>query len=252
MKRSKTTTCKAFTVPEMLAVVAIIMIIISILLPSLTRARITARRAICGSNLHQIAVAFRQYANENQRYYPMADDKTRGGTYWSLNALYVMSHKQGLALRDYGIATDKPVFDHQADIKEDRVDTAWACPSRPDWPRLFGYQGLLHTDHYQLLTGLKGNGWFFGRDSTYRAGDTAGTVAILSDHIYVYPGSQWLGSHTQDERGLAKGAEGFNQAHADGSVAWIHASRFVVGTAVTPVVKFNSGWPWAWSWYETP
>jgi prepilin-type processing-associated H-X9-DG protein/prepilin-type N-terminal cleavage/methylation domain-containing protein len=60
-----------FTIPEMLAVVAIIVIIISILLPSLTKARATARAAICRSNLHQQGLGLINYTVDS-RYYPGA------------------------------------------------------------------------------------------------------------------------------------------------------------------------------------
>lgn len=59
----------AFTVPELLAVVAIISILIAILLPSMQRAREVARNAICLSNLHQMAIGTTGYCLE-ERYLP--------------------------------------------------------------------------------------------------------------------------------------------------------------------------------------
>ena len=56
---------KAFTVPELLAVVAIIIIIISMLLPALGKAKEHAKVSVCLSNQHQLAIAWRGYANEN-------------------------------------------------------------------------------------------------------------------------------------------------------------------------------------------
>ncbi|MEX2214947.1 MAG: hypothetical protein WD768_12505 [Phycisphaeraceae bacterium] len=61
-KRQRT----GFTVPELLAVVAIIIILLSLLLPQLGKAREHARVAICLSGQHQLSVAWRNYANENQ------------------------------------------------------------------------------------------------------------------------------------------------------------------------------------------
>jgi prepilin-type N-terminal cleavage/methylation domain-containing protein len=58
---------RGFTVPEMLAVVAIIVIILSILLPNLNRARAHARLAICLSNQHQLSIAWRGYAVEQRQ-----------------------------------------------------------------------------------------------------------------------------------------------------------------------------------------
>lgn len=57
---------RAFTVPEMLAVVAVIVILLSLLLPSIVKARQAAERSVCGSNLHQLSMANRLYAMENR------------------------------------------------------------------------------------------------------------------------------------------------------------------------------------------
>ena len=60
----------AFTVPELLAVVAIISIIMSILLPAMNKARNVTRTAICGSNLHQLGLALRGYLSDNLSKFP--------------------------------------------------------------------------------------------------------------------------------------------------------------------------------------
>lgn len=56
---------KAFTLIELLVVVAIIAVLMAILLPSLNLARDAARRTACLSNLRQVGVAERMYAQEN-------------------------------------------------------------------------------------------------------------------------------------------------------------------------------------------
>lgn len=71
---------KGFTLIEVLVVVAIIALLISILLPSLSAARAQSRTTLCLANLHQAGIAMTTYSVEHKGYVP------RGGNvenYWS-------------------------------------------------------------------------------------------------------------------------------------------------------------------------
>src|SRR4051794_19078148 len=60
------TTLKAFTLIELVVVIAIIAILAALLLPALARAKIKARNAVCLSQQKQLALAFHLYASEHE------------------------------------------------------------------------------------------------------------------------------------------------------------------------------------------
>jgi prepilin-type N-terminal cleavage/methylation domain-containing protein len=62
----------AFTLLELLVVVAIIGILAAMLLPAFSRAKEKSRRTVCGQNLQQLGLALALYAGDNQEVLPLA------------------------------------------------------------------------------------------------------------------------------------------------------------------------------------
>ncbi len=134
---------KGFTLIELLVVIAIIAILAAILFPAFAKARESARRASCSSNMKQIGIALTQYAQEYDEKYPCDYDSGN-------NKMY----KQSI----------------QPYLKSGQV---WSCPSNPassniSFPASNGYPAI--ADSYAANARIMVPGW------AAPSGQTVGTA----------------------------------------------------------------------------
>src|SRR5436190_1269147 len=73
MRGGRASRLTAFTLVELLVVIGVIALLISILLPTLGRARYQAQLTTCMARLHDFSAAMVMYAGENRGYFPRSD-----------------------------------------------------------------------------------------------------------------------------------------------------------------------------------
>jgi len=74
LRTTPETSGRGFTLIELLVVIAIIALLLSILMPSLGKAKSLTKRLVCAHNLKQIDLAMRLYLDGNDDTYPCAED----------------------------------------------------------------------------------------------------------------------------------------------------------------------------------
>ncbi len=135
------TACKrgrtGFTLIELLVVVAIIALLISILLPSLSRARAQARSTVCASRIAQLAKAIILYADDYDETPPFLargwEDCDEPGRLETEE--YTVG--SGMTLMDWAMLEDWLMPDFPRfwmDVQED-----WPEDAQPKYGTLFGY-----------------------------------------------------------------------------------------------------------------
>ncbi len=163
---------KAFTLIEVLVVVAIIALLVSILLPSLTAAREQAKTVKCAAGLKQISTAL-GYAYETYRAYPDIDDGASADPTGRVMATWidVLFTRKYLGDLEVGYcATDK-----KPDPLNRQRGQAWSF-NYP--PRLGGGPGADYS--YAISVVMSSQGWKTTDKSGFTLGKATPSSLVLA------------------------------------------------------------------------
>jgi prepilin-type N-terminal cleavage/methylation domain-containing protein/prepilin-type processing-associated H-X9-DG protein len=117
---------KGFTLIELLTVIGIISLLLSVLAPSLMKARDASRSVVCLGNLRQMAVAAENYVLSHQGYYPLAMSEKQ---YETVGDLKVQRRWDFFYFQDESALHQREWFEPGYLWQGDTVERIQQCPA---------------------------------------------------------------------------------------------------------------------------
>ncbi len=227
---------KGFTLIELLVVIAIIALLMSIVLPALSKVKETAKRVICGTHIRSVATGLHAYANSYDDLLPEPYTAIVGGIKMALPWRSVIAFD----LIEAGDTVDDPsptqlgVLYRSGYIDEPEV---FYCPSQPrnsDYPFPYYYDFYTgdggvewgsqlfesHPGHWATRTSY--NYWILGADEVRptKDVDTKVRLAKLSNEPILFDNCQEWEVLPHKKNSTTETPRGISVSFSDGHVSF--------------------------------
>ncbi|MGC9944376.1 MAG: H-X9-DG-CTERM domain-containing protein [Verrucomicrobiota bacterium] len=161
---------RAFTLMELLVVIAVIAILAALLLPALSRAKAKAQQIRCVSNLHQLGIGLQIFVANNHAYPSFIGGTNSDNPDWWINQI-----------SSGGFGISKPA----TNLINGGV---WLCPSAPRYEQ-FPYENVVACSYAYNVWGVFPQGRYFPNgDSFANALGLCGQLVPGATFIPGHPG----------------------------------------------------------------